>query len=208
MKTPPKAWIACAALAVSMAVVIALPCAVLAQSSSSTETAGVPLTQLIESVAKRSGKNFIVDPHVAGNAILLGMDPAKVTYAQLLTILQVHGFVAIESDGLVRVVPDAEGRSSPTPVIGANDKHPDAEIVTRVVKVKSISAPQLVPILRALLPVSGHLAAYVCTNELVIVDSYANVRRLESIIASMDKGEPIPTRPCSDTLPPPPRPRE
>ncbi|MGH7634775.1 MAG: secretin N-terminal domain-containing protein [Gemmatimonadaceae bacterium] len=208
MKTPRRAWIACAALAASMAVLITAPYAALAQSSSSTETAGVPLTQLIESVARKSGKNFIVDPRVAGNAILLGMDPAKITYPQLLTILQVHGFVAIESDALVRIVPDAAGRSSPTPVIGANDKHPDAEIVTRVVKVKSISAPQLVPILRALLPVSAHLAAYPCTNELVIVDSYANVRRLENIIATMDKGEPIPTRPCTDTLPPPPRPRE
>src|SRR5690348_2330009 len=143
MKTPPKVWIACAVLGASAAAVIGLPAAALAQSSSTSST-GIPLAQIIESVAKKTGKNFIVDPRVTGNVTLLGMDPAKVTYAQLLTILQVHGFVAIEVDGLVRVVPDAEGRSSPTPVIGANDKHPDAEIVTRIVKVKSISAAQLV----------------------------------------------------------------
>jgi general secretion pathway protein D len=205
MTTHRKAWIACAALAASL--LLTLPGAALAQSSSSA-SAGVPLVQIIESVAKRTNKNFIVDEHVTGNAVLLGMDPSKVTYPELLTILQVHGFVAVEGDGLVRIVPDSQGRSSPTPVIGANDKHPDAQIVTRIVHVKSISAPQLVPILRALLPVSAHLAAYTCTNEIIVVDSYANVRRIENVIATMDKGEPFVPQKCSDSLPAPPRPRE
>jgi general secretion pathway protein D len=205
MTTPRKAWIAGAALAASL--VLAVPGAAMAQSSSSP-AAGVPLVQLIDSVAKKTSKNFIVDPRVTGNAVLLGMDPSKVTYPQLLTILQVYGFVAVEGDGLVRIVPDTQARSSPAPVIGANDKHPDAEVVTRIVRVKSVSAPQLVPILRALLPVSAHLAAYPCTNELIIVDSYANVRRIENVIASMDKGDALAPPKCSDSLPSPPRPRE
>jgi general secretion pathway protein D len=205
MTTPRKAWIACAALAASL--VLTVPGAAIAQSSSSP-AAGVPLVQLIDSVAKKTSKNYIVDPRVTGNAVLLGMDPSKVTYPQLLTILQVYGFVAVEGDGLVRIVPDTQARSSPAPVIGANDKHPDAEVVTRIVRVKSVSAPQLVPILRALLPVSAHLAAYPCTNELIIVDSYANVRRIENVIASMDKGDALAPPKCSDSLPSPPRPRE
>jgi general secretion pathway protein D len=76
------------------------------------------------------------------------------------------------------------------------------------VHVKSISAPQLVPILRALLPVSAHLAAYTCTNEIIVVDSYANVRRIENVIATMDKGEPFVPQKCGEPLPAPPRPRE
>jgi general secretion pathway protein D len=207
MTTPRKARIAAAALAAFL--VLTLPGAALAQSSSSpTAAAGVPLVQIIDSVAKKTSKNFIVDPRVTGNAVLLGMDPSKVTYPQLLTILQVYGFVAVESDGLVRIVPDTQARSSAAPVIGANDKHPDAEVVTRIVRVKSVSAPQLVPILRALLPVSAHLAAYPCTNELIIVDSYANVRRIENVIASVDKGDAFAPPKCSDSLPSAPRPRE
>ena len=123
MKIPQKAWIACAVFAAPIALALTVPGAAVAQSSSTPASAGVPLVQIIESVAKRTNKNFIVDPHVTGNAVLLGLDPSKVTYPELLTILQVHGFVAVESDGLVRIVPDSQGRSSPSPVIGGGVPH-------------------------------------------------------------------------------------
>jgi general secretion pathway protein D len=198
-----KARIACTALAVPFALVLTIPFPAVAQVSSSSTTAGTPLVQIIEAVSKKSGKSFIVDPRVSGNATLVGLDPSKVTYPELLTILQVHGYVAVESGDLVRIVPDAQGRSSPTPVIGANDKRADAEIVTRVFKVKSLPAAQLVPILRALLPQSAHLAAFPCTNELVVVDSYGNVRRIENIVASMDKGDSLTLPKCAVNPPQP-----
>jgi general secretion pathway protein D len=207
MKISRKAWIAAAALAAPLALTITFPDAATAQSASSSTGAGTPLVQLIETVSKKTGKNFILDPRVAGNAMLIGIDPSKVTYPDLLTILQVNGYAAVKSGGLVRVIPDSLGRSAPSPLIDGNDKRPDAEIVTRVLHVKSLSSPQLVPILRALLPQSGHLAAFPCTNELVIVDTYANVRRLEGIVAAMDKGDPLTPPKCS-APPPPPMPKE
>jgi general secretion pathway protein D len=206
MKISRKAWIACAAFAAPLALTLTFPDAATAQSASST-AGGTPLVQLIETVSKKTGKNFILDPRVAGNAVLIGIDPSKVTYADLLTILQVNGYAAVESGGLVRVIPDSIGRSAPSPVIDGNDKHPDAEIVTRVIRVKSISSPQLVPILRSLLPQSAHLAAFPCTNELLIVDTYANVRRIEGIVATMDKGDPLTPPKCS-AAPPQPVPKE
>lgn len=199
MNTSRKAWIACAALAMPVAaLVLAAPDSARAQTSStSASNPGVPITQLIDSVAKKSNKNFIVDPRVAGNALLIGIDPAKVTYAELLTILEVNGFAAIETGTLVRVIPNSIARAEPSPLIGANDKRPDAEVVTRVVKVRSIPAPQLVPILRSLLPQNAHLAAFPCTNEMLIVDTYANVRRIESIIETMDKGDTLSPPKCT-----------
>jgi type II secretory pathway component GspD/PulD (secretin) len=200
MKTSRKAWIACAALAVPVALVLTIPDVALAQSASAS-AAGTPLVQLIESVSKKTGKNFILDPRVAGIAVLVGIDPSKVTYPELLTILQVNGYAAVESNGLVRVIPDSIGRSAPSPLIDGNDKHPDAEIVTRVLRVKSIPSPQIVPILRSLLPQSAHLAAFPCTNELLIVDTYANVRRIEGIVATMDKGDTLSLPKCTVQAP-------
>ena len=201
MKISRKAWIACAALAAPVALVLTASDVALAQSASSS-AAGTPLVQLIETVSKKTGKNFVLDPRVTGNAVLVGIDPSKLTYADLLTVLQVNGYAAIESGGLVRVIPDSMGRSAPSPLIDGNDKHPDAEIVTRVLKVKSVPSPQMVPILRSLLPQSAHLAAYPCTNELLIVDTYANVRRIEGVVASMDKGEPLAPPKCTFSPPP------
>lgn len=203
MKISRKAWIACVAFAAPVCLTLGVPRVSTAQSAESATTAGTPLVQLIETVSKKTGKNFILDPRVAGNAVLIGIDPAKVSYADLLTILQVNGYAAVETGGLVRVMPDSLGRAAPSPLIDGNEKHPDAEIVTRVLRVKSISSPQLVPILRSLLPQSAHLAAVACTNELIIVDTYANVRRIESVVAAMDKGEPLTPPKCSA---PPPQP--
>jgi general secretion pathway protein D len=171
-------------------------------ASSSLRGGGVPLIQLLETVSKKTGKNFIVDPRVSGNAILVGIDPAKVTYADLLNVLQVHGYVASETNGVVKVMPDAMARTMPTPLIGANDKRPDAEMVTRVLRVKSVPAAYLVPILRSLLPQSAHLAAYSCTNELLMVDTFANVRRIEAIVAEMDKGDTLALPKCELQEPP------
>lgn len=196
MKISRKAWIACAALAAPPVLLLPVPDIAFAQSASSS-AAGTPLVQLIESVSKKTGKNFVLDPRVAGNATLIGIDPAKVTYADLLTILQVNGYAAVESGGLVRVIPESAGRAMPSPVIEGNDKHPDAEIVTRVIRVKSVPSPQLVPIVRPLLPQSAHLAAFPCTNEILVVDTYANVRRIEGVIAALDKGEPLPPPKCA-----------
>lgn len=198
-----RAWIACVAFAAPVFLTLSVPAVSTAQSAGSSTTAGTPLVQLIEAVSKKTGKNFILDPRVAGNAVLIGIDPAKVGYADLLTILQVNGYAAVETGGLVRVIPDSVSRAAPSPLIDGNEKHPDAEIVTRVLRVKSISSPQLVPILRSLLPQSAHFAAVACTNELIIVDTYANVRRIESVVAAMDKGEPLTPPQCGA---PPPQP--
>jgi general secretion pathway protein D len=199
-----RACIACVLLAVSG---IAFG---QAETSSSMSVAnGTPLVQLIETVSKKTGKNFILDPRVGGNVVLVGMDPSKITYADLLTVLQVHGFAAFESGGLVRIIPDALARANPSPLITGNDKHPDSEMVTRIIRVKSVPAAQLVPILRALLPQNAHLAAIICTNELIMVDSFANVRRIESVVAAMDKGDPLPLEKCDARVraPPPAPPR-
>ncbi len=203
MKSSRTAWIACVAFAAPVFLTLGVPRVSTAQSAESATTAGTPLVQLIETVSKKTGKNFILDPRVAGNAVLIGIDPAKVSYADLLTILQVNGYAAVETGGLVRVMPDSLGRAAPSPLIDGSEKHPDAEIVTRVLRVKSISSPQLVPVLRSLLPQSAHLAAIACTNELIIVDTYANVRRIENVVAAMDKGEPLTPPKCSA---PPPQP--
>jgi general secretion pathway protein D len=177
--------------------------AAFAQSSDSSvgNEGGTPLLTLIETVSKQTGKNFVVDPRVTGNAMLVGIDAAKITYPQLLTVLQVHGFAAVEIGAITRIVPDSGARTLATPIVSGNDKRADTEVVTRVIRVKSIPAAQLVPILRPLLPQSAHLAAFPCTNELLLVDSYANARRIESVVASMDKGDPLTLEKCAHRVP-------
>ena len=55
---------------------------------------------------------------------------------------------------------------------------------------RNISAVQLVPILRPLIPRGGHFAALPDQNALILVDSCANGRRILELITALDKPAP------------------
>jgi general secretion pathway protein D len=178
-----------AALAL-LAIVAAPTAGAQSESSATPRKSGVPVEELIAAVAKRTGKTFIIDPRVQGEAVLIGIDPAKIDYAELLSVLQVHGFAAVARGDVVRVIPDANVRQQPLAIVTGKESHPDAEFVTRTFALKNVPAAQLVPILRPLLPQVGHLVAFTCTNMLMIVDTYGNVRRIEKLVQALDVGGP------------------
>ena len=165
---------------------------------------GVPITHLIATVAKKTGKKFVVDPKVHGEAVILGQDPSNISYGDLLTVLHLYGYAAVEYGGYVNVIPDAGVRNLPIPEITGKESRPEAEFVTKVIVVKSQSAAQMVPILRPMIPQMGHLAAFPCSNRLILVDTFANVQRIQRVIDELDVGEPLKMEKC-ETMPQPPR---
>jgi general secretion pathway protein D len=181
-----------AALLAGCVLAAALPASAQAASdesesrSASQAENGIPVERLIELVAKKTGKRFVLDPRVRANVVLVGLAPSELTYAQLLSVLAVYGFIAVDDGSLVRVLPDASARIVATPTITSRDTHLPDEIVTELVQVKYLSAPQLVPILRPMVPQYGHLVAYPMGNVLLVTDRFENVRRLEGIIRAMD----------------------
>jgi general secretion pathway protein D len=165
-------------------------------ADASLHSDGVPIEKVIAAVAKKTGKKYLLDARVHGNVEILGQDISAVTYSDLLSILLVSGYTAVEGSNYITVVPENTVRAMPLPLAAAKENFPDAQFVTAVVQVKNTAAPILVPILRPLMPAHGHLAAMPCTNSLVLVDNFANVKRLEKVIAALDVGTPYVTRPC------------
>ena len=148
--------------------------------STGSEEAGAPILTFLKAVAKKTGKKIIVDSRVRGNVQLLGEDVSNVTYSDLLTILQIQGFTAVEGGGFLRVIPDAIVRQSSLPLVVGTTTYPDAQYVSAVIAVHRMPAASLVPVLRPLLPQQAHLAAVTCSNAILMVDTFANVRRIES----------------------------
>jgi general secretion pathway protein D len=148
------------------------------------------LGQVIEAVSQVTGKNFIVDPRVRAQVTMLSSTPMSpgAFYEAFLAILQVHGFVAVPSGNVIKILPDANARQLPANDLPDRVSSTSDEIVTQVVQVRNISAAQLVPILRPLIPQYGHLAAYPASNMLIISDRAANVNRLVRIIQRIDQG--------------------
>jgi general secretion pathway protein D len=148
------------------------------------------LGQVIEAVSQVTGRNFIVDPRVRAQVTMLSSTPmnAGAFYEAFLAILQVHGFVAVPSGNVIKILPDANARQMPANDLPDRVSATSDEIVTQVVQVRNVSAAQLVPILRPLIPQYGHLAAYPSSNILIISDRASNVNRMVRIIQRIDQG--------------------
>ncbi len=148
------------------------------------------LAQIVEAVSQVTGKNFIIDPRVKAQVTMLSSTPmaAGAFYEAFLAILQVHGFVAVPSGKVYKIIPDANARQVPGNDLPNYVSSSSDELVTQVVQLKTVSAAQLVPILRPLLPQSGHLAAYTPGNVLIISDHANNVNRVLRIIERIDQG--------------------
>jgi general secretion pathway protein D len=149
---------------------------------------GVPLAKLLELVAHKTGKKFIVDPRVHADVVLFGEDMSHISYPELLTILDVYGYFTVESGGFTLIVPASATRVMPLPQLKGKETYPDSQYVTTVISIANLPAATLVPSLRPLIPSNGHLSAVVCNNTLILIDTYANVRRLQELIKLIDVG--------------------
>jgi general secretion pathway protein D len=178
------------ALALPMLVSAAEPAAPSVAAASHSDD-GMEMTDLIDKVAKRTGKQFIVDPRVRAIVSSTGIDLEKVDYGRLLAILTIHQFAAYESNGVVKVLPDASARQLPIPVtseVPANAL--DDEYVMVMFQAKNMCAAQSVPVLRPLMPQAAHLAAFPQANILLISDHAGNARRIIEMAERLDKATP------------------
>lgn len=147
------------------------------------------ITQVAEAVAAATGKNFIIDPRVRAQVTMLSstaMSPPAF-YEAFLSILQVYGFIAVPQGNIVKIMPDTNAKTSPSIDLPDHVSSTSDEIVTQVLDVRNVSAAQLVPILRPMVPQYGSLVAYPAGNILVITDHASNVNRMIRIIRRIDQ---------------------
>lgn len=143
---------------------------------------------LIATVSEITGKNFIVGPNVQGKVTVISNKPMKPDeiYDTFLAVLRVHGYAAIKSGNMIKILPEAIAQQEGSGGLNrARQSEPD-QIVTQIVPVKHVSAMQLVPILRPLMPQGAQLIAHPASNSLVISDRAGNVERMISIIQRID----------------------
>ncbi len=148
---------------------------------------------LINAVSKITGKNFVIDPRVKGKVTLISgeeLGPDQI-YEVFLSVLDVHNIVAIEANGLVKLLPKAVAKQFPTPIkFGKTGARGETQI-TEVYQLKYGSVRDIVPILKPLLPPTSHFAAHVPTNTIIITDTAANVNRILEIVAKLDQEDTV-----------------
>lgn len=143
------------------------------------------INTVIESVAKITGKNFIIDPRVKGKVTFIapeGMEPDAL-YDSLLAVLNVYGFVAVPSDDVIKIVPANLARDQ---IPYRTWSEYDEDWVTEVLSIHHVNAGKLVAVLRPLVAKEGHLVALTESNKLIVSDTVANIKRLKQILKRVD----------------------
>ena len=146
-------------------------------------------------VSAITGKSFIIDPRVKGNVTVISntsMDTPAV-YELFLAVLRVHGFAAVPSGQVVRIVQQVLAKQSSNPQ-DFSTENPGEELVTQVLSVKNTDSNELVKILRPLIPQYGHIAGLSEPNALIISDHAENIARLTEIINRIDIADNSTTR--------------
>ncbi len=147
------------------------------------------ISAVIQWIAEQTNRKIVVDPRVKGKVTVLANQPmtAEQAYQVFLSVLDVYGFAATESGGILRIFPAAMARSSPAQVIEDYQSLGGGEQAVYVFKAQQVSASRLAELLKPLLATSGYLAAYPDSNTLIIADESANVKRLVSMIRQLDE---------------------
>ncbi|MBF0165394.1 MAG: type II secretion system secretin GspD [Magnetococcales bacterium] len=151
---------------------------------------GADLTTLVETVAQATGHNFILDPQIKGKVTVISSKPMteKDLYRMFLSILEVHGYIAVPTDnGAIKIIPDTEMKYSGAP--RPNETTDGSEVVTRVFKLKSVSAAKVLGALRPLASPKAHMASYDDGNMLIVSDHADVVERLAVIVSRVDQAD-------------------
>ncbi len=147
------------------------------------------IQELIKFVADVTGTTIVVDPNVKGKVKVVSSKPVTKSelYDLFLSILDVHGYTAVRTGNVIRVIQNKDARSSPVPLADEEDTLKNDEYVTQVVRLNNVSAAKLIPVLRPLVPQQAHMAAYAPSNAIIISDLRSNIGRILDIIERMDQ---------------------
>ncbi len=136
-----------------------------------------------------TGRSVVVDPRVRGTLSLNTDKPVSkaAAYNQFLAALRLQGFTVVETEGLSKVVPEADAKLQGGRVsIGAAPTGPGNQIVTQIFRLNYETANNLVPVLRPLISPNNTINVNPGNNSLVITDYTDNLQRLARIIAALD----------------------
>jgi general secretion pathway protein D len=149
----------------------------------------VDIDAVVRAIGKIAKRNFVVDPRVKGtlNIVTNRPIPRSLTYSILLSALRLQGYAAVESNGIVKILPEADAKMHALPVDkGRGQQHVGDKLITEIFQIKHESAAQLVQVIRPLVTPNNTVSVYPGNNSLVVTDYAENIQKISRIIESID----------------------
>lgn len=147
------------------------------------------ILSVINEVSQETGKNFVVDPRVTGKISLVSSKPLRKNevYEVFLSVLGLLGYSAIPSGDIIKIVPNMESGEQATRIATRESPGKGDEVVVRVIPLENVTATQLIPVIRPLLPQWSNISSYTPGNVLILLGRASNLERVMAIIQDVDK---------------------
>ncbi len=147
---------------------------------------GADIESVIKAVGHYTRSNFIIDPRVKGTITLVSERPVNKAQALdlLASALRLQGYAMVKTDGLIKVVPEADAKLQAGPIQTGAVR--GDQIATQIFRLNYESANNLVQILRPLISPNNTINVNPGNNSIVITDYADNLKRLGRIIAALD----------------------
>lgn len=175
------------ALTVALASMVAQP--VLAQQSDAADIVvnmrGVEIADVADQISRLTGRTLILDPAVKGTVTVTSAQPLSPSgvWELFQSVLRANGFAAVRSGRAWRIVPQGNAvRDGGTSSRSASGQ----ELVTRMIRLSNVPAAEAARVARPLVASFGSVEPLAQPNAVVVTDYADNVRRIESILRSLD----------------------
>ncbi|WFB34813.1 secretin N-terminal domain-containing protein [Kiritimatiellota bacterium B12222] len=151
----------------------------------------VELENLVGVVSMQTGKRFVIDSNVTGRVSVITQDKIRQdeVFPLFVAVLEGSGFTVVDRDGTYHIRKLLGEDPLESPVIGPEEDLTGVGLVTRVIKLEYIRATDLRPLLEPMVRQAkqGSLSAFAPTNHLIITDTASNLKRVEDLIAELDR---------------------
>jgi type II secretory pathway component GspD/PulD (secretin) len=138
--------------------------------------------------------NYIVDPRVKGRVTFRSVAPVPRDSVMPLmeVVLRLNGIGLVEEGGLYRIIPIADIAKEPAPISIGRDpnKIPSSgKSLLQVVPIRYVSSTEVIRLLGPFLSAHALVVDVPKGNQIIIVDTDANVKRLLRLIEVFDNEE-------------------
>jgi general secretion pathway protein D len=148
------------------------------------------ITEVISTIAKATGKNFLYDDRVRGRVTVISPEPVSVdeAYRVFESILAVKGFTTVPAPGgVLKILPLRDAKENPIETVGGEHTPENRDtFITRLLPLHYVKADAISETIKPLVSKEASVIPYGQTNTLIITDAAANIRRLTEIIGQID----------------------
>ena len=149
----------------------------------------VGIQELVRTISKMTGKNFILSPDVKGDISII--TPSQITVAEayqaFLAALASRGFTVVKSGKFLKVIRSSDATKHAIETYSGEYFPNTEQVITKIIKLKFIDATQTANVLKgSATSKSQRIQVYEPTNSLIVTDYGTSIERLTQIIKALD----------------------